>query len=305
MSDTGDLEETVGAVALPTRRPDMLADRYLLDAQIGRGGTSVVWRAHDKLLDRDVAVKILSTGIDSRFDSAVQSEAKATARLTNTHVAHIYDYGEAERADGGRTPFLVMELVHGRSLADQLAHGQALPWPRAASIAAEIADALAAAHADGLVHRDIKPANVLLTGSGVKVIDFGISAIVGSPDVDDHGRIVGTPAYLAPERLIDVPVGAPADVYALGVLLYRCLAGTFPFEVDRRSEVLIAHLLSEPHDLPPISGLPADLADLCYECRAKTRTNGQPPPRSRSAPKPSPPGRCLALTTTTRRCDAA
>ena len=269
MADMSDLDDTATLPALPSCRDEVLAGRYRLSAQIGRGGTSVVWRAHDELLDRDVAVKILSTGIDERFRTAVETEAKATARLTNPHVAHMYDYGETERPDGTHTPFLVMELVRGVSLAEQLADGRALPWKRAATIASEISDALASAHAHGLVHRDIKPGNVLLTDSGVKVIDFGISAIVGSPDIDDDGHIVGTAAYLAPERLTDVPVGAPADIYALGVLLYRCLAGTFPFEIDRQSEVLISHLLAEPYDLPPIAGLPADLAELCFECLRK------------------------------------
>jgi serine/threonine-protein kinase len=221
---------------------------------------SLVHRAHDELLDREVAVKIL-TGADS---DGLRTEARAHGRLTSPRVAHIYDCGETD--DGA--PYLVMELVDGRPLAEDLADGAALPWRRAAGIAGEIAEGLATAHARGLVHRDIKPDNVMLTASGVKLIDFGISAYVGEPDADAAGQLMGTAAYVAPERISDAPVDAPADVYALGVLLYRMLAGRLPYRVAD-SDLMDAHLHAEPARLPPIPGLPAALSECLAECLAK------------------------------------
>ena len=253
----------------PTRAAELPGGRYRLIERIGRGGTSEVWRAHDELLERDVAVKILSPTVDERFWPAIRGEARAAGGLHNARVAHVYDYGEVECADGVTSPYLVMELVEGRSLARRLTEEGPLAWPEAAEISAQIAEALAAAHARGLVHRDVKPDNVLLTAEGVKVIDFGISAVVGSPDVDDDGHLVGTAAYLAPERLVNVPVGAAADVYALGVLLYRTLTGHLPWDANGRTELLSAHLAIEPAPLPRINGLPAELATICAACLDK------------------------------------
>jgi serine/threonine-protein kinase len=259
----------------------VLGGRYRLIDVIGEGGTSVVWRAHDELLDRDVAAKVLRERGDERFRSSIRAEAKAAARLTNPRIAHIYDYGEYDPADGGPetdgsdtggseaggpVPYLVMELVVGEPLSSRLDGGVALPWRRAAAIGAQIAEALLAAHALGLVHRDIKPDNVILTGDGVKLIDFGISALVGAPDMDEHGRLLGTAAYVAPERLADAPVGVAADVYSLGVLLHRMLSGTIPWETDSRTQLLAAHMFVAPRPLPPIDGMPPRLAALTSAC---------------------------------------
>src|SRR6185312_15525075 len=121
-------------------------------------------------------------------------------------------------------------------------------------LCAEVASALATAHARGVVHRDVTPANVMLTGSGAKVVDFGISALVGQRDAAPDGSLLGTPAYLAPERLGGGPVTAATDVYALGLLLYRCLTARFPWPAENTTEALRAHLYAAPEPLP--SGLP-------------------------------------------------
>src|SRR5262249_51725555 len=129
---------------------------------------------------------------------------------------------------------------------------------------------LAAAHARGLVHRDVKPANVMLTGAGAKVVDFGIAAVTGATgDLGPDGVLLGTPAYLAPERMAGGPVQPATDVYALGVLLYRMLTGRLPWPAATTTQVLKAHVYVEPSPLPAIADLPSGVAELCLDCLAK------------------------------------
>jgi serine/threonine-protein kinase len=171
-------------------------------------------------------------------------------------------------------PYVVMELIDGPALHDVIAGGP-LPWPQAAAIAAQVASGLAAAHARGLVHRDVKPGNVVLASTGAKLVDFGISAIAG--DARSDGELLGTPAYVAPERLMGGRTSPAADVYALGVLLYRCVAGRMPWQTEGgNTEVLLAHLHEEPDPLPePIlagevdGSVPSQLSELCLRCLAK------------------------------------
>src|SRR5689334_16527034 len=147
----------------------LLAGRYRLVERLGAGGMSVVWRGYDEVLGRPVAVKVLAAELvsDAELRGRVRREARAAARLSHPNITNVYDYGE--RDDG--TPYVVMELVDGQSLAQRMASGP-LPWRTAVRVAAQVASALAAAHAQGLVHRDVTPANVMLSRSGVKVVDF-------------------------------------------------------------------------------------------------------------------------------------
>jgi eukaryotic-like serine/threonine-protein kinase len=205
-----------------------LANRYLLIEQLGTGGMAVVWRGFDDLLGRPVAVKVLNADIaaDPSFRATIYREARSAARLSHPNITHVYDYGEANLPDGETVSYVVMELLEGKTLDDRLADGP-LPWPEAVRVAAQVANALAAAHRRGIVHRDIAPANVMLTATGAKVLDFGIAALAGGRgDVD--GEMLGTPAYVAPERLEDAPAAPAADVYALGATLYEALAGQPP-----------------------------------------------------------------------------
>ena len=247
----------------------MLDGRYRLLDRLGAGGMSVVWRAHDDVLGRDVAVKVLSPGLasDEEVLNRIRSEARSAARLRHPNVVQVHDYGETLDDDGVPLRYVVMELVDGRSLAQLLTAG-ALPWRLAVLICAQVAAALAAAHARGIVHRDVKPGNVMVTGSGAKLVDFGISATVGEVDGSD-GQLLGTPAYLAPERLESGAVRPATDVYALGLLLYRMLAGHLPWQASTTTEMLVAHCYQEPADLPEIDGLPAEVVDLCHRCLAK------------------------------------
>lgn len=244
--------------------------RYQLRERIGVGGMSVVWRAHDEVLGRDVAVKVLSAAAapDPARLGRIRLEARAAAGLRHPNIVEVYDYGESPGEPGGPpVPYVVMELVEGRPLAGLLAQ-EALPWRTAAHLGAQVAAALAAAHARGVVHRDVKPANVMVTPAGAKLLDFGISAEVGAADETD-GEVLGTPAYLAPERLDGGPVRPATDVYGLGLLLYRALAGRMPWHAATVTEMVRAHLYSDPAPLPLIAGLPPRVADLCRRCLQK------------------------------------
>ncbi|MFI6784150.1 protein kinase [Micromonospora sp. NPDC050276] len=247
------------------QRDQLLAGRYRLLERLGSGGMSAVHRAYDEVLERDVAVKVL-VGSDSNARQRIRGEAKAAARLSHPHVTSVYDYGESS-LDGAQVPFVVMELLGGHTLEHRLAAG---PLPPRASlrVCAEVAAALAAAHEQGLVHRDIKPGNVMLTPTGAKVLDFGIAAAAGEPEIDFEGRLLGTPAYLAPERLQAGEVLPASDVYALGLLLHRVLTGRLPWPAEAQTGMLRAHTHVEPEPLPPIDGVPPEVHRLYRWCLA-------------------------------------
>ncbi|MFC4064893.1 serine/threonine-protein kinase [Actinoplanes subglobosus] len=249
----------------------LLAGRYRLVERLGAGGMSVVWRGFDEVLGRQVAVKVLppSTSADPSFRRRLRAEAQAAARLTHPNITNVYDYGEATTVDGEPVPYVVMELVDGESLAAVLARVRTLPWPTAARISAEVAAALASAHSRGIVHRDVTPANVMLTPSGAKVVDFGISALIGENDTDPDGSLMGTPAYLAPERLEGGQVSPATDVYAVGLLIYRMLIGQLPWDVGTTTALLRAHQYVEPEPLPPVDGLPQVVDALIARCLEK------------------------------------
>jgi serine/threonine protein kinase len=247
----------------------LLNGRYRLTEVLGSGGMAVVWRAKDEILNRTVAIKVLA-GPDAD-DLAVRShmlaEAQATATITHPHLINVHDYGESPGPNGERLPFVVMEMVTGPTLADP-GVADSLSPPEAIAVCAQIANALAALHRHGLAHRDIKPSNVMLTPDGVKIIDFGIAANPGTPDTDGS-EIFGTPSYLAPERLLGGEVTSASDVYALGVLTYWLLAHELPWPISGPDETLRAHLILDPTPLPPIDGVPPQVADICLRCLEK------------------------------------
>ncbi|MFB9235075.1 protein kinase [Plantactinospora siamensis] len=248
----------------------LLGERYRLVERLGAGGMSMVWRGYDEVLGRQVAVKVLAPKLaaDRAFRHRIRLEAKAAARLCHPHITNVYDYGESTTA-GATVPYVVMELLDGESLASRLARGGSLPWRAALTVCAEVATALAAAHARGVVHRDITPGNVMLTPTGAKVVDFGISALVGEQDVGPDGAVLGTPAYLAPERLDGGQVTAATDVYSLGLLVYRSLTGRLPWAASSKTDLIRAHLYREPGPMPDVPGLPEGIAELCERCLAK------------------------------------
>ncbi|WP_433383635.1 serine/threonine-protein kinase [Actinoplanes sp. CA-142083] len=249
----------------------VLGGRYRLQRPLGHGGTATVWQACDTRLERDAAVKILDAR--SRTDPAalerLRREARSVARLAHDNIVGMYDIDIAEDA-----AYLVMELVDGRSLTEVIALRGRLPVGQAVSIAAQICDALGAAHAAGVVHRDIKPSNILVDPSGlVKVCDFGVALLDragGDVALTGAGNVVGTCHYMAPEQAAGDPVDGRADLYAVGCVLYAMLAGAPPFAADNPIDVLELHLNEPPVPLRAHrDDVPHDLHRLVEELLAK------------------------------------
>lgn len=248
-----------------TQASELLASRYRLDAQIAAGGIGEVWRAHDLVLDRPVAVKMLRSEYAGQPQALARfrAEARQAGSVSHQSIAQVYDYGEGGPAG---SPYLVMELVDGPALADVLATGP-LDAASALDVLAQAAAGLQAAHAVGVVHRDIKPANLVIgPGGQVKITDFGIAYAAGSAQLTETGMVLGTPAYLAPEQLAGDGASPASDLYALGVVGYECLTGTRPFRGEP-IEVAAAH---RDLPLPPLgAAVPTAAAALVAELTAK------------------------------------
>src|SRR5215207_848017 len=234
----------------------VFANRYELREEIGRGGMADVYLAHDRLLDRRVAVKVLlpESASDATNIERFRRKARAAAGLSHPHIVSVYAWGEEDGAS-----FIVMEYVPGQTLREIIqSHGRLGPMD-AARIAAEIADALSFAHANGVVHRDVKPANVLITPQGqVKVADFGIARAETGEPLTKTGAVLGTATYFSPEQAQGFPLDGRSDVYALGVVLYEMLTGEAPFTASSPVSVAYKHVRETPAapstlvpDLPP------------------------------------------------------
>ena len=221
----------------------VLADRYELGRPIGRGGMAEVYAARDRILDREVAVKVLRERFreDATFTARFQDEARNVARLSHPNLVVVFDTG----VDGDQ-PFIVMERIHGRTLQQALDAG-GLTEDRGLQVAADVCGALAYAHQNLLVHRDVKPGNIMLADDGsVKVTDFGIARAMSDETVTATAAVLGTAAYLSPEQAQGKRVDARSDLYSLGVVLYELLTGKVPFSGESAVAVALQHVRAEP-----------------------------------------------------------
>lgn len=239
----------------------LLDGRYLVQAKIGSGGTSTVYRGLDTRLDRPVALKVMDSRYagDQQFLHRFQLEARTVARLKNPGLVAVYDQGQ-----DGRHPFLVMELVEGGTLRELLAERGPMPPHAVAAVLRPVLGGLAAAHRAGLVHRDVKPENVLISDDGeVKIADFGLVRAVAAAGITSASVILGTAAYLSPEQVRDGNAGPRSDVYSVGILTYELLTGHPPFSGDTALSVAYQRL---DNDVPPpssvIDGVPTQLDEF-------------------------------------------
>ena len=237
---------------------------YLVDRRLGAGGMGEVWRARDERLGRDVAVKLLlpHPARDADRLTALQDEARAAGALNHTNILTVHDVGTHHGAS-----YLVTECLEGRSLRARLADGR-LDVDTALDVAVQVARGLTAAHARRIVHGDLKPENIFLGSDGrVKILDFGLATLHGEAT---GGRVTGTVAYMAPERLRGEPTDGRADIFALGVLLHEMLAGTRPFEAATPDGTVAAILTQRPRRLDDVDrAVPRAVADLVAHCLEK------------------------------------
>jgi tetratricopeptide (TPR) repeat protein len=224
----------------------LLNDRYRIDAELGRGGMGAVYRAHDTVLDRDVAVKLLSqSGLGTEGRERMLREAQAIAKLNHPNIVQVFDAGELDQ-----TPFIVMELVEGHSLHEQPPRD----FPGIVAVARQICTALEHAHGNGIIHRDLKPENVTIALDGsAKLMDFGLARSVASR-MTSEGEITGTVFYLAPELALGRDFDGRADLYALGVMLYELTTGELPFSKGDPLTVISQHIHASA--IPPRSKVP-------------------------------------------------
>ncbi len=256
--------------------------RYEVVSVIGEGGMGTVYEVRHTTLGRRFALKVLRRDIaDAEHTARFIQEAKAAAAIGHPNIVAVSDFGELGIDEGGPkpqlVPYFVMEYLAGISLASLLRAERTLEPARAAEIVLQCAAGLSAAHAAGVVHRDLKPDNIFLTRNAdrefVKLLDFGVAKMAGAGRLTRAGMVFGTPHYMSPEQAAGQSVDHRADVYALGVILYECLAGRVPFEADTYMGVLTKHMFATPEPIDRVAPDPSKLgalAPICMRCLAKS-----------------------------------
>ena len=247
----------------------LLSQRYRLDAKVGTGGMSTVYRAFDTVLERQVAIKLMHREIagDSDQLERFRREARAVAQLNHPHVVGVIDAGEEDSdEDGFSTPYIVFEYVEGETLKDRIRRNGRLPVSEAIAYAIEIARALGAAHASHIVHRDVKPQNVLVDEEGAaKVTDFGIARSLLQEGLTADGRVLGTTDYVSPEQALGHAVSGQSDLYSLGIVMFEMLTGDVPFKGENQVAVAMKHVREELPDVqvrrPEVSAALAAVLD--------------------------------------------
>jgi serine/threonine protein kinase len=243
----------------------LLSGRYRLDARIGSGGMSTVYRAFDTTLEREVAIKLMNREVAAKPDQLerFRREARAVAQLSHPHIVGIIDAGE----DSGR-PYIVFEYVEGETLKQRIRRLGRLPIEEAVAYAIEIARALDAAHERHIVHRDVKPQNVLIDEEGsAKVTDFGIARMLDDEEegLTADGRVLGTTDYVSPEQALGHPVTGQSDIYSLGIVLFEMLTGDVPYRGENQVAVAMKHVREPLPDVqvrrPEVSAALASVVD--------------------------------------------
>ena len=250
-----------------------LSGRYRLEARIGAGGMSTVYRALDETLERQVAIKLMNREVASDSDQLerFRREARAVAQLSHPHVVGVIDAGEDESR-----PYIVFEYVEGETLKERIRRQGRLPINEAVAYAIEIARALGAAHARHIVHRDVKPQNVLIDEEGsAKVTDFGIARTLDEEGLTADGRVLGTTDYVSPEQALGQRVTGQSDLYSLGVVLYEMLTGEVPFKGESQVAVAMKHVRDQMPDVqakrPEVSAALAAVVDTATAKRQEDR----------------------------------
>ncbi|HEV2059580.1 MAG TPA: protein kinase [Solirubrobacteraceae bacterium] len=236
---------------MPSPVGTLLSDRYRLDAQVGIGGMSTVYRAFDTVLERQVAIKLMHREIagDSDQLERFRREARAVAQLNHPHIVGVIDAGEEGDPDHP-TPYIVFEYVEGETLKQRIRRNTRLSIPESIAYAIEIARALGAAHERQIVHRDVKPQNVLIDEEGAaKVTDFGIARTLHQEGLTADGRVLGTTDYVSPEQALGRDVSGQTDLYSLGIVLFEMLTGDVPFKGENQIAVAMKHVRE---DLPDV-----------------------------------------------------
>ena len=239
--------------------------RYELKSRLAIGGMGEVWQAIDKVIERQVAIKILKEEYlgDKAFRERFRAEARHAALVNHEGIASVYDFGEEEGS-----AYLVMELVPGEALSTIIERERFLSAERVLDIVAQTASALHAAHQAGLVHRDVKPGNLLITPDGrVKITDFGIARAVDQVPLTATGQVMGTVQYLSPEQASGKSATALTDIYSLGIVAYEALAGKRPFTGESQVAIAMAHIKTPPPPLP--ESVPLAVRNLILACLAK------------------------------------
>ena len=225
----------------------LLGSRYEIIEKVGNGGMATVYRATDKVLKRDVAVKILRDEFttDEEFIRRFEVEAQSAARLTNANIVSVYDVGV-----DGNLYYIVMELIQGKTLKEIIIkEGGPLPWKWSINVAIQIASALEVAHRNNIIHRDIKPHNIIITEDGVaKVTDFGIAKAVSNSTITAFGTTIGSVHYFSPEHARGGLTDAKSDLYSLGVVMYEMVTGKVPFDADTPVSVALKHMQEMPQE---------------------------------------------------------
>jgi eukaryotic-like serine/threonine-protein kinase len=253
----------------------VIGGRYRLDAEIGRGGMSMVYRAFDTVLERPVAIKLMHRDIAADADQLerFRREARSVAQVSHPHVVTVIDAGEELSADGQHpgetsmgTPYIVLEYVDGETLKDVIRREGPLDIPQALAYAIEVARALGAAHEHQIVHRDVKPHNILISEEGgAKITDFGIARTLTEEGLTMAGRVLGTTDYVSPEQALGQPVTGQSDLYSLGVVLFEMLTGSVPFHGSSPVAVAMKHVREEVPDVllarPALSAATAAVVD--------------------------------------------